>query len=197
MRVNHLEIKKCTKNYPRSRSLTELCLLIIRRVMELETKKKTKVVCAVATCPSPKDSDTTYHRFPKGNELRKQWLIACKRADKVNPNTSTVCSHHFNADSYERDLKNELLGLPLRKKLKLGAIPSENLLSSEKENLFEKNVRQMDRNKRIEKRGRKQLAQILIESSFSNENNQDQDQDNDQVNVINFAYFQLLTQRLM
>ena len=150
----------------------------------MENKKKTKVVCAVATCPSPKDNDTTYHRFPKDNEFRQKWLIACKRADKINPNTSTVCSQHFKADNYERDLKNELLGLPLRKRLKPGAIPSENLLSSDKENMFGKNSRQIDRLERIEKRGRKQLAQSLIESSFTSENKSDYcDQHNDEVNV--------------
>ena len=50
--------------------------------------------------------------------------------------------------------------------------------------MFGKNSRQIDRLERIEKRGRKQLAQSLIESSFTSENKSDYcDQYNDEVNV--------------
>ncbi|QQP57852.1 Putative LOC100575238, partial [Caligus rogercresseyi] len=40
------------------------------------------------------------------------------------PENAQVCSMHFAHDSYQRDLKHELLGLIPRKRLKVDAIPS-------------------------------------------------------------------------
>ena len=93
--------------------------------MEKVAKKRTNCVCAVAVCPSPKSSSITYHRFPQDPETRKKWVQACKRKDGLlNPLTAHVCSSHFQPSDYERDLKNELLGLPVRNLLKKSAVPS-------------------------------------------------------------------------
>ena len=84
--------------------------------------------CSVAVCPSPQVKGISYHRFPRDPEIRRQWMLACRRADReVNPVTALICSNHFHADDFERDLQNELLGLPLKKKLKKGCVPSQNL----------------------------------------------------------------------
>ncbi|XP_069690001.1 uncharacterized protein [Periplaneta americana] len=44
-----------------------------------------------------------------------------------NLETARICSEHFTSDSYERDLKAELLNIPAKKKLKLNAQPPLNL----------------------------------------------------------------------
>ena len=36
-----------------------------------------------------------------------------------------ICSLHFTDTSYERDLRNELLGLPIRKRLLPDAVPTQ------------------------------------------------------------------------
>ncbi|KAJ4450248.1 hypothetical protein ANN_01667 [Periplaneta americana] len=45
----------------------------------------------------------------------------------VQPDGARICSEHSTSDSYERDLKVELLNIPAKKKLKLNAQPSLNL----------------------------------------------------------------------
>jgi len=49
-------------------------------------------------------------RFPKDLKYRKEWIQKCKRGDHFNPDTSFICSDHFNVDTFVRDLKAELLG---------------------------------------------------------------------------------------
>ncbi len=104
-----------------------------------DEKKRTKKVCAVAVCPSPKARDIIYHVFPKDKSLEKKWTIKCKRNDTFNPKFASICSNHFLPSDYERDLKSELMGLPSKKRLKSDALPSQNLLptmkpSQDKEN---------------------------------------------------------------
>lgn len=100
--------------------------------MEPNRVKNKKNICAVAICPSPKDQQTVYHRFPKSDELKKKWIVACRRDDRIiNTSTSLICSNHFLPTDYERDLEHELLGLPLRKILKKDAVPSRKLRHGE------------------------------------------------------------------
>jgi len=82
--------------------------------------------CAVAICPSPQEA--TYHVFPKDERLQKLWVDLCKRKETINIKTARICSSHFKEEDYERDLKNELLGLPIRKLLKSNSVPSKQLL---------------------------------------------------------------------
>jgi hypothetical protein len=93
-----------------------------------DERKRTKKVCAVAVCPSPKDRDIIYHVFPKDKSLEKEWIVKSKRNDSFSPRFASICSNHFLPSDYERDLKSELMGLPTKKKLKTDAIPSLNLL---------------------------------------------------------------------
>ncbi|CAL8117896.1 unnamed protein product [Orchesella dallaii] len=82
-------------------------------------------VCAVAECRNRNGPDLAFHRFPSHDKVRcKKWEVKCKRLDKLNVANARVCAAHFTDEDYERDLQNELLGLPLRKKLKPTAIPS-------------------------------------------------------------------------
>ena len=128
-------------------------------IMESDVKAH-KAVCAVAICPSPKDETVIYHRFPKNKEARKKWIFACKRDDKnLNPCTASVCSNHFLAADYERDLRNELLGLPVRKKLNRDAIPSQKLRSTSS---ADTSFSGKDRDNRQLKRQQKKLVENLL-----------------------------------
>lgn len=86
--------------------------------------------CAIATCKNygrktkKLGLSVIYHVFPKDEDIRKEWLIKCKRQDQFNYKNSYVCSEHFLESDYEDDLRNRLLGLPQRKTLKKHAIPS-------------------------------------------------------------------------
>lgn len=82
--------------------------------------------CAVATCRNShrktRGRRVRYHRFPVEAEARGRWVTACGR-DSFNASTARVCSLHFSARSYERDVQHELLGLPPRSRLRRGAVP--------------------------------------------------------------------------
>ena len=125
-------------------------------------------VCAVAVCPSLKNSSIVYHRFPKNQDLIKKWIVACKREDKINPKTASICSEHFLPSDYHRDLQNELLGLPIRKILKKEAIPTVNLtpLKSVESAIIETNNN--ERSQRHKKREEKCQQKELIESLLVN-----------------------------
>lgn len=69
-----------------------------------------------------------YHSFPVSPTRAQKWLEVCRHKNKkFNPNFARICSEHFSSGCYKRDLQHELLGLPLRKKLKPDAVPDINL----------------------------------------------------------------------
>lgn len=82
--------------------------------------------CAVITCTNShrktKGASVRYHRFPADSDTRAQWIRACGKT-ALNAATARICSRHFSARCYERDVQHELLGLPTRSRLKKGAIP--------------------------------------------------------------------------
>lgn len=91
------------------------------------------VNCAVSGCNNyyrnTKGTDIKYFRFPKDREISHKWLAACWRADKVNLRNATVCSIHFEPDSFEIPLKCQLLNY-LPKTVRLlrdNAVPTLNL----------------------------------------------------------------------
>ncbi|KAF0701489.1 THAP domain-containing protein 2-like, partial [Aphis craccivora] len=57
--------------------------------------------CAVAVCSNSlqetkkKNSNISYHTFPKNQKLCDVWINACRKKDKWNHTTSTICSVHF------------------------------------------------------------------------------------------------------
>ncbi|KAK9877134.1 hypothetical protein WA026_016878 [Henosepilachna vigintioctopunctata] len=66
-----------------------------------------------------------YHMLPT-TAIREAWIQLCgyEKGSRA-PSYARVCSAHFSSNCYERDLQHELLGLPLRKKLKKDAVPDQ------------------------------------------------------------------------
>lgn len=93
--------------------------------------------CSVAVCKNynrkTKGKDVIYHSFPKDPILRKKWIRACKRGDKINVKNATICSEHFLNEDYVHDLQAELLNLPPKRRLKPDAIPSVHIAPSDEQ----------------------------------------------------------------
>ncbi|XP_069995072.1 uncharacterized protein [Penaeus vannamei] len=85
--------------------------------------------CSVVGCRlGDRPKDALYHRFPKEEGIREEWVIFSGKK-KVNFKFERICSVHFKETDYERRLKYEILGLPVprhRRNLKKDAIPSKN-----------------------------------------------------------------------
>lgn len=91
--------------------------------------------CAVATCRNShrrtRGRRIRYHRFPQIPEVRSLWVRACGRAPlpngeiPFNIQTARICSLHFTNDSYEKDMEHLVLGLPVRSRLRRGAVPTD------------------------------------------------------------------------
>lgn len=89
-----------------------------------------------------------YHIFPTKHELAAKWSILCGyKKDFKAPPYARVCSEHFSPNCYQRDLQHELLGLPLRKKLKAEAVPNRNLPNQNSSNQKSINESQLDKRK--------------------------------------------------
>ncbi|XP_061929080.1 uncharacterized protein LOC108001103 isoform X2 [Apis cerana] len=90
--------------------------------------------CAVATCRNShrrtRGRRIRYHRFPQIPEVRSRWVRACGRVPlsngeiPFNIQTARICSLHFTNDSYEKDMEHLVLGLPVRSRLRRGAVPT-------------------------------------------------------------------------
>lgn len=90
--------------------------------------------CAVATCRNShrrtRGRRIRYHRFPQIPEVRSRWVRACGRVPLANGDipfniqTARICSLHFTNDSYEKDMEHLVLGLPVRSRLRRGAVPT-------------------------------------------------------------------------
>ena len=83
------------------------------------------VICAVATFKSRTgcSNKVSFHRFPANAENAKIWKNLCKRKDDFNLKTFRICLINFEVDCFQKDLQNELLGLPLRHILLPFSIP--------------------------------------------------------------------------
>lgn len=87
--------------------------------------------CAVYGCRSfnegkKKSENISFFAFPKDNNLLKQFLHFCRRADKINVKTARICSAHFKEE--EDILVSDFLvayGIPARKRLKTTAVPTQ------------------------------------------------------------------------
>lgn len=90
--------------------------------------------CAVATCRNShrrtRGRRIRYHRFPQIPEVRSRWVCACGRVPLPNGDipfniqTARICSLHFTNESYEKDMEHLVLGLPVRSRLRRGAVPT-------------------------------------------------------------------------
>ncbi|XP_066970825.1 uncharacterized protein [Macrobrachium rosenbergii] len=93
-------------------------------------------ICALFGCHSNSDlnTDLTFHKFPKNEDLRKKWIHLCKKKHKFNAESSRFCSVHFQSTDFARNLKYELLGIPIPRnciQLKSDAVPTMHLPASE------------------------------------------------------------------
>ena len=86
------------------------------RVRVIETMP---TYCLIPGCDDvrkkQKQHPMSYHRFPKDRELCQQWLRAISHPrydENTHPDSlkhQRVCSQHFTADDYERNLMAELM----------------------------------------------------------------------------------------
>lgn len=86
------------------------------------------VYCIAYGC-NHKDKDRArgvrFHRLPLANKpLLKQWLVKLRLKDPPVTRNSRVCSEHFSADCFERDLQAELLCTKTKICLKPDAVPT-------------------------------------------------------------------------
>lgn len=100
--------------------------------------------CFVLNCGNyynkTKTTEVMYHVFPMCKKVALKWLGLCRGKDSLGspPKYARVCSRHFSPNCYQRDLQHELLGLPIRKKLKSDALPDLNLPGNAKDNKTKK-----------------------------------------------------------
>nr|ACO14675.1 THAP domain-containing protein 9 [Caligus clemensi] len=139
----------------------------------MDSGKSRRKTCAVSTCSSPHvDYGYSYHRFPKRSNVRDQWIKACRRIDKINPDTATVCSKHFEQECFEQNLKAELMANygrtasgKVRKTLKANAVPTLHLRSSDPSEGPVEDRSKTRRKERITARNTKKMIQNLIQES--------------------------------
>ena len=85
-------------------------------------------VCIVQKCNAVRlkgDKNIHFFSLPKDKELRKKWIELCGTHNTRS--SGYVCSRHFESNVFERNLKYELLGLPVppsQIKFKKGAVPT-------------------------------------------------------------------------
>lgn len=95
--------------------------------------------CAVTICNNRQGKnrgDVSFHRFPASETLRKVWLLRCGRDENFDCAQGRVCSVHFAEEDFERDLRGELLGEPLKKRLKPEVIPHLNVVRVKQELVY-------------------------------------------------------------
>lgn len=119
--------------------------------------------CSVAGCTvvngKTDGEHVSFHRFPRKQSLRKIWIKRCSRADVINVKNAKICSRHFEAGCFIRDLRNELLGLPIRRMLREDAVPTIHLPNAKSQVLSQKSA---ERQLRAQKRRDKALINELL-----------------------------------
>nr|CAH7759843.1 unnamed protein product [Callosobruchus chinensis] len=125
--------------------------------------------CAVANCKNynrvTKGSGVKYFRFPKNEDLAKQWVIACRRKDEINLKNACICSKHFDNSCFEIPLRQKLLDYTPKnsRHLKPDAIPILNLPGCHEPNSENKE----ERSARLMKRSQHKTVTALLNSSTS------------------------------
>ncbi|XP_072394343.1 THAP domain-containing protein 1-like isoform X2 [Diabrotica undecimpunctata] len=124
--------------------------------------------CAVFGCSSDNQSkrnpcpDTRFFRFPKEENLIKQWVHATGRKDKLNPKTSYICSKHFTETDFYTNLKHQLLNYRPKnyRGLKKDVVPNKNLPMV----MVKPEVSRIGHGGALKKRQRKQVIDELLSS---------------------------------
>ena len=113
------------------------------------TKNVNNIKCIACDC-IPTEKGLSFYTLPKDEDLRQKW-IQCIPFFKERP-TAKICSKHFLPEDFERDMRNEFLGLPLRNILKRGSCPmigKPKTVIVEKKSLIEKSI--VSRSSEVEK----------------------------------------------
>uniref|UniRef100_A0A6P7FA01 THAP domain-containing protein 1-like n=1 Tax=Diabrotica virgifera virgifera TaxID=50390 RepID=A0A6P7FA01_DIAVI len=122
------------------------------------------MMCSIALCNSDNQSkmvhkNIMFFRFPNDPKMAKIWVGVCKRKDQFLPKNGRICSKHFTADSFTRDLQYELMGVSSknRRSLKEDAVPTLHLPFSKPAKNNKK------REERMRKRESKKCVQNLLD----------------------------------
>jgi len=89
-----------------------------------------KIPCVVASCLNATRvrKKTSFHKWPRFDPVTKSlWLAACGRQNIQVVDSQGICGLHFAEDAFEKNYKEELLGVRGKKTLKKGAVPTLNL----------------------------------------------------------------------
>ncbi|XP_028405645.1 uncharacterized protein LOC114528221 isoform X2 [Dendronephthya gigantea] len=89
-------------------------------------------VCSVPQCGATARNarDRSFHQFPQEASLRRAWIkrLGLGRGNFQPKNNSSVCSHHFGEEHF-RQPNNETPAQFRKAKLKLGSLPTYNLVN--------------------------------------------------------------------
>ena len=86
--------------------------------------------CAVRGCVPVKNKKLRFYSFPTNKILARKWVEKCSRRNNFNEKHAAICQNHFSSAQIRRNLKYELLNLPVPsnwRNLKVDAIPDLNL----------------------------------------------------------------------
>ena len=124
--------------------------------------------CVAAGCSTASGKGVTLHEFPHDDTTRLKWTRAVKRQHagwKGPPSTSLLCAKHFEPESFETEgiHYRDALGLPAKKHLKPGTIPT----------IFQRSIHggsskptTASQRPALERRKRKTVSQQLINISI-------------------------------
>lgn len=93
----------------------------MQKIKYLRATGTTTEFCCVPLCPvsSRCNKFLSFFSFPADEELRKQWIVAIRRADLAIKAHTRVCSRHFKPEDIKEPEKE--MG---RRRLKKGAVPA-------------------------------------------------------------------------
>ena len=85
--------------------------------------------CVAAGCSTASGEGVSLHEFPRDDATRLKWTRAVKRQRtglKGPSSTSLLCAKHFEPECFETEgiRYRDALGLPVKKRLKPGALPT-------------------------------------------------------------------------
>ena len=83
------------------------------------------IYCTAVGCHNNHLSNTSFHRYPKDPELRRQWLERAGRAGWRPSANSVLCGEHFDRDCFVNDgATTSESGKKNQKTLKPDALPT-------------------------------------------------------------------------
>lgn len=98
----------------------------MKKGVKRKSKKTYSTRCNYPDClVKYSEKGLSFHQLPKNasKDQIDQWTKILGNDIIENPHLARICSKHFKAEDFERDLRNEMLGLPLRNLLKAGSVP--------------------------------------------------------------------------